>query len=152
MSCHGTRRRQPPRLGRARPPLSQRLAPGPFLARPALTGRILAYIHLEGVAGVTEVRGMQRMSRGGDGSGLRVRVSLPDAARAHSTHVQVERVLLLFEAAEVPTEHPLLGSPHATGPTASARAAAPLRFAPAPARRLSASSGFSPDAARSENP
>ncbi len=67
--------------------------------------------------------------------------------RVHSTHFQVERVLLLFEAADVPSEHPLLGAP-----TAPSRAVAPTRLAKLLPGHLSASSVFSPDDARRKNP
>jgi hypothetical protein len=74
------------------------------------------------------------------------------APRAHTTHFQVERVLLLFDAVDPPTEHTLLGRPHSKGPAGSPLTVGPSRFADVLQRRSAAPSAFSPNAARGEKP
>jgi hypothetical protein len=82
--------------------------------------------------------------------GERERFAAAAAPRVHSTHFQVERVLLLFEAADVDTEYALLGQPRVQRSTATPRIA--TRAAKLLSRRLSASSAFSLDSARRKNP
>jgi len=72
------------------------------------------------------------------------------APRVHSMHFQVERVLLLFEAADVHAEYALLGQPRVQRLTATPRTA--TRAAKPLSRRLLASPLFRSTALGAKNP
>ena len=174
LSCHGTWWRQPPASRRGLRERSPASGQSGFLRRHA------AQVGLPPTSrkrcGLGEVTSLRRSCGAGespvrpfaqkpleDGRAREASQRPVPAPRAHTTHFQVERVLLLFDAADVPTggvklsqstltEHTLLGRPHSKGPAGSPRTVGPSRFADVLQRRSAAPSAFSPNAARGEKP